>query len=141
MASFTPHLSMQSFELLNDISAMFLKPSQLLCATFPRLKRLEVCGGYVSNRGCEHLPLLRNLRDINLSHNKLGDRALASLARCPRLAWVNLSHTRVTDHGLVALAPLSRLRDLRLSSTRVSPAGVETLKALLPQMVSIEAGE
>lgn len=52
-------------------------------ASFEKLRRLELCGGYLTNAGLEVLTRLTNLRDLNLSHNNHVSDRRASQARGP----------------------------------------------------------
>ncbi len=72
-------------------------------------------------------PVAEHVVRLSLARCAITDRALAIVARLPRLTRLDLSSTPVTDVGIKSLAAHSALTELVLVRTRLSDAAVETL--------------
>jgi uncharacterized protein (TIGR02996 family) len=120
-----------------DLSATPLGSAGLreLLAACPlsRLRSLDLDGcGLADDAELGELSRLGELAFLNLGRNRLGEQALAGLARAdlPRLAELNLHDCAIPPAGLSALVPasfLSRLRVLVLRKNRVDVNGLRPL--------------
>eukprot|EP00058_Branchiostoma_floridae_P003833 XP_002589321.1 hypothetical protein BRAFLDRAFT_77774 [Branchiostoma floridae] len=74
----------------------------------------------------EQLPDLRNLKEIDLSHNYISDEAVFGLGSCQNLRKVNLSFNKLSDRGDF-LPPLPSLEEIDLSHNAISDEAVPGL--------------
>lgn len=84
----------------------------------------------------ESLPMLENL---NVSHTKVTDAAIARLpTQFPNLKVVSITGTAVTDAAVASLSLLENLEYVALSASRMTPAGAAALRAKFPKASIIE---
>ena len=95
-----------------------------------QLERLQLVGGFVSDRELAHLKGLTKLSNLSLSNNPVSDAGLAHLKGLTNLKSLQISGTKVTDAGLAHLKGLTKLSALTLGVTQVSDAGLAHLKGL-----------
>ncbi|XP_078664044.1 uncharacterized protein LOC144907112 [Branchiostoma floridae x Branchiostoma belcheri] len=92
-------------------------PLELLCCTNCNLISQNI------NALVGKLQIFPNLREIDLSHNKISDEAVPGLAEglgsCQKLKTVNLSHNKLSDRGDF-LPPLPNLEEIDLSHNAIS---------------------
>lgn len=105
------------------------------CASIARLSTLrELSIGHNSNiddNGIQRLIPLHNLEALRAEENpKIGDAALHSLARFPKLSALCLASTQIDDKGVPSFAKLHHLVDLHLDNTKVDDDGVKSLSNL-----------
>jgi hypothetical protein len=75
-------------------------------------------------------PIRERIAELDLSRTKVTDKALAELARMPRLVRLDLSRTAVSDRGLGALRGLANLAWLNLHGTQVGDAGLDAVAGM-----------
>jgi len=99
------------------------------------LTELGLFGAQVTDAGAMHLSKLSKLRRLELCGGGLSNTTCAVIGRCLRqLESLNLSNNdRVNDSGVSLLVNLTRLRVLNLTHSRISAAGVEHL-AKMPSL-------
>ena len=88
-----------------------------------------------SNRDLEDADLqalsdLPSLRELQLDHTNITDRATVYLAGCPRLRVLGFRQVQITDASLPNIAKLTQLRELDLWGTRVTSSGLSALTPL-----------
>lgn len=66
-----------------------------------------------------NLPVLPELREVDLSHTMITDSGLERLARQPRLVEVDVSFTHLTDAGIEKLLGIGRISRLGVSAGRL----------------------
>jgi uncharacterized protein (TIGR02996 family) len=114
-------------------AAQFLASGEAIFAVAPvRKVRFIDVGNHMTELVAS--PLLRHIRELDLSDNNLSDRGPILLARSPhadRLDTLDLSYNDVSSAGLRALADsptLGNLRSLRLNDNpRIDMAGISGL--------------
>jgi Ran GTPase-activating protein (RanGAP) involved in mRNA processing and transport len=82
-------------------------------------------------------PYWRQIRELNLSANKLGDRVGELLPFCTGLQSLNLCDNQIGAAGIEVLATsghLSRLTELYLSDSPITTAGAKALAAAFPNL-------
>jgi len=77
---------------------------------------------------------LSQLRELDLSGNRITDDGMAMIAGMPELESLVLTATEVTDAGLVHLQALKKLKNLSLGGTGVTPQGARALQSALPDL-------
>ncbi|MCA8943839.1 MAG: hypothetical protein KDB80_14850 [Planctomycetes bacterium] len=85
-------------------------------------------------RVAELAPLREQITELVLARTKITDRALATIAKMPRLTRLDLSQTEITDAGLQKLQKLPELRALNLFGTKVT----DRVKESLAEMPALE---
>lgn len=84
------------------------------------VESLVLSNSGINERNLSAIPFPRQLHTLDLSHNTLahGDLAPALRALNPKVEFLDLSHTRISEKALATLAslPLSSIRSLRLAS-------------------------
>jgi len=81
------------------------------------------------------LVAIPNLAYLNLSENKLGDGAMATIAQMTELRHLDLHNTGITDAGVTHLSSLKQLETINLSFTSIT----EACFASLDEMPSLRA--
>ena len=79
----------------------------------------------VGDAGLAAMPVLPELRVLNLYGTAVTDAGLHHLARHPKLVRLNLTLTAVTGRTIPATLP--RLRELLLGSARLAPGALERI--------------
>ncbi len=103
-----------------------------MLAKYKRVRRLDLEGAMVTDRGVKHLLGLPNLESLDLSETQITDEALATLGTLKQLRHLDLSLTTVTDEGLSHLTNLSNLESLRLNGTYATDEKLKALRSLMP---------
>ncbi len=99
-------------------------------AALPRLRRLILSPGELSDPEAPGLGLLVGLRELEIGLEGFDDRGASQLATLVKLERLDLGNTGISDEGLAALADLRALRVLELHHTRVTKHGLEHLEGL-----------
>ncbi len=73
------------------------------------------------------LPLMQDIRSLELTNTAVTDRTLQALARLPRLELLRLGQTDISSRGLTHLVSLKRLRRLSLLGTPITDQGLQQL--------------
>lgn len=73
---------------------------------------------------------LPSLRELQLDHTNITDRATIYLESCRRLRVLGLQQVKITDASLPYIAKLAQLRELDLWGTRVTSGGLSALTPL-----------
>jgi Leucine-rich repeat (LRR) protein len=95
------------------------------------LKRLDLSFTYVTDRGIELLPQLKDLEELTLDTAEfLTDAAMAHLRANKRLHKLVIRGVDITDVGLPYIAELTALKSLDLSHSMLNDVGLESLPAL-----------
>jgi hypothetical protein len=102
-------------------------------ATDSKLVRVEwvANAASVTDKEIELLkPLAANITELDLSHTKITDAAMAVIGTFPRLTKLSINGTAVSDTGIASLKGLVNLDFLSAHSTQVSDAALATLQSL-----------
>lgn len=102
-----------------------------LARLMPALKRLDLSGAVLSDKGLKPLAALKNLRTLVLPESTVAPihgTGLADLAPLTQLQDLTAANTAFTDEGLANLKMFPALKSLNLLGTRITGAGFETLK-------------
>lgn len=111
-------------EELERPESELLVPADLL-----RVEKL-VFGTDVIDQDLDGIQFVSNLKNVDLSFNDIGDKALIQLAKLPELTHLELDETNVSDAGMMKISQLSELSSLNVSGTSVSDAGLSHLSKL-----------
>jgi WD40 repeat protein len=109
-------------------SYRFVNRDLKLLQRFPHLRSLALTHTQITDVGLAELRGLRELSDLDLSANPIGNVALKWLEHLPALEKLNLDDTQVTDAGLDHIAAMKKLTTVYLRDTRVTAEGVRRLK-------------
>lgn len=91
--------------------------------------RLNLARTDTDDDALANLPLLENVRSLDLSFTKITDAGLAHLARAKNLERLTLIDVPITDAGLEHLYNLPALQSIDLHRTKVSqPARLRLIK-------------
>lgn len=120
---------------INGIGFVYLKNLKQL-----RTLDLNSCPK-ITDAGLEHLKMLTQLKEINLSETQITDAGLEHLKNMTVLECLYLRNTKVTDAGLKHLRGLNRLYWLDLHKTKVTNAGIKDLQKALPNLLNIQLSE
>lgn len=82
----------------------------------------------IKDEDLAHLSGLKNLENLNLNKNPIGDAGLAHLAGLARLKTLHLWKTNVTSAGLAHLSDMSQLRSLFLAGCAITDDGLRQLR-------------
>src|SRR5262249_31965452 len=94
---------------------------------------LELTHTKVTDAGMRSVARLPRLHHLNLTYTKVGDAGLKHLGNLDGLVEIDLYDTRVTDQGLRELYPLRRLRDGSVDrSSGGSSGGMTARRKALP---------
>jgi beta-lactamase regulating signal transducer with metallopeptidase domain len=99
-------------------------------ARFKTLRKLQIFGFDIDDRGIKELRGLENLEELDGVGSGLTDAGAANLAEVKSLKILDLSHSKITDAGLAELNRLRNLKSLDLSSTKIKGLGISELKDL-----------
>lgn len=99
-------------------------------ATLPKLRRLILSPGTLTDPEAAGLGLLVGLRELEIDLEGFDDRAARELATLVELERLDLGNTAISDAGLEHLAQMHRLRELELHHTRVTKHGLQHLAGL-----------
>jgi hypothetical protein len=92
---------------------------------------IDLQGLTITNEMLEHLKMVGQLTELNLSKSTISDEQLALINQRPTsgfLLVLDLSKTGITDAGLDKLNDLGWLQTLVLKDTKVTPTGVARFK-------------
>ncbi|KAI5587119.1 hypothetical protein BDE02_05G010400 [Populus trichocarpa] len=134
------YLSFVNSEFLNAVEDLDLNASLFL--PFKELENLDLSGnqlvGGLKNQGFQVLASgLRNLKQLDLSYNKLNDSVLSSLSGFSTLKFLDLSNNRFT--GSTGLNGLRKLETLYLDSTDFKESILIESLGALPSLKTLQA--
>eukprot|EP00736_Rhodelphis_marinus_P006341 Rmarinus@m.29668 len=121
-----------------DLFGAKISDSGLLhLAMLPNLRKLEVCGGLLTDVGMRTLGRMTTLTFLNITQNfRVTDLGVKYLARLKGLETLIVGHTRVSGAGLRFLVHhLPSLRWLGVSGCRISKSSMEKLQACRGQVM------
>ncbi len=99
-------------------------------ARFKSLKKLQIFGFDIDDRGIKELRGLENLEELDGVGSDLTDAGVAELAALTSLKKLDLHYSKITDAGLAELNRLTNLQSLDLSNTKIKGLGISELKDL-----------
>lgn len=99
---------------------------------FPSLETLILAKTNCSIDELSRLPVMPQLKMLDLSGNGLLDASCSPLARFTSLETLIMDDNPLTDECLTVLNQLRNLKALSLRSTQITSSGRETLQAALP---------
>lgn len=97
----------------------------------PTLKRLDLSGAILSDKGLKPLAQLKNLRTLILPESTVAPIrgvGLTALAPLTQLQDLTLANTAVNDEGLASLKVFPALKALNLLATPITGSGFESFK-------------
>jgi internalin A len=105
-------------------------------ALFPHLRKLELTSGWkpLDPKALASLEQLKELRELNLSRNKIGDDALDHIKQLPNLERLSLADTKITDAGLEKLKGLKKLQYFSCGRTAVTNDGIQAFARGFPRL-------
>lgn len=115
---------------------------RLICTlTFSNLKSLEVCGGGVTDVGVRYISRsMALLESLNLANNhRISDEAMPSICLLKNLKNLNLTHSRVTSEGILHLLNLRRLESLSVHECKINKSAITKLQQSIRSLKSIGA--
>lgn len=83
-----------------------------------------------TDRGITYLKNLPNLKQLDIAHAKLNDKAMLDLRQISRLESLYLPYSGITDEGFKHIAQLNNLRYLRSNSSSGSPLTDKSLYSI-----------
>jgi Leucine-rich repeat (LRR) protein len=111
--------------LENDASMLYLKD-------LSEIRRLNLSGSEITDKGLEQLKDLPQLQNLCLVGTTVTDPGLEHLRGLTQLQVLALDGTKVTDNVLEHLKELTQLKELGLYDTKVTDEGVKKLQQALP---------
>ncbi|MCA9077043.1 MAG: redoxin domain-containing protein [Planctomycetaceae bacterium] len=106
---------------------------------FSGLKKLELMGAQMTDRGIRHLESMTSLEVFLLQSPEISDVGLRSIGKMTSLEMLSLTRMKWTDAGLVHLANLKSLEEINLTHPGTPGRGFDTVMAL-PKLRYITAG-
>ncbi|TKJ41944.1 hypothetical protein CEE36_07770 [candidate division TA06 bacterium B3_TA06] len=100
-------------------------------ARLKNLKELGLSGEGVGDAELEYIANLENLRVLTLEGTSVTDSDLTYLKGLPNLRKLELSYCNLTDQGLKHIGTLEGLRELYLGGNQITDAGLDHLKGLI----------
>jgi hypothetical protein len=99
-----------------------------------QLKGLNLRDTQFTDAGLIHFTRLSKLKELDLGGTQVTDVGMVHLAGLSELKWLSLNETRVTNAGLVHLKGLTKLQVLTLFDTQATDTGVQELQRALPNL-------
>jgi hypothetical protein len=93
---------------------------------------ITVPNGKATDYGVRRLPLIKTLREVNVSGADVTDDSMKALAQLPELEELSLLDCSITDAGLKELEALPKLKSLVLCGTKVTDEGVAAFCVAMP---------
>jgi internalin A len=101
-------------------------------AQLQHLRKLDLSGTKITDRGMELLAPLENVTDLNCYYAEyLTEDGVGHLRNWKRLERLNLRGTKVTSKVFDSLAKLTSLRSLDIAFTQIEDEGFEQLSSLV----------
>lgn len=129
--------SLSTLKKLNRLTLARTPTSDEGLKTLKDVKQLRHLNVESTNVTAEGLKHLGKLESIWLGGDKIGDAAVAEVARCETLRFLSITHERtaVTDAGLRYLEDLPSLRSLQIYCRQVTPNGIAALQRKKPKLL------
>jgi hypothetical protein len=105
-----------------------------LAAVHEHVVHLDLARTRITDKALAAIARMPRLVHLDLRETAIGDAGLARLGELAGLRYLNLLGTKVGDRGLAALEALPALRAVYLWRSAVTEAGVEELRAKRPQI-------
>jgi hypothetical protein len=133
--------TINKFPVLNHIETLSMDENQLsgegmiFIKHSPKLTRFSVKKNLITLQGvkCITNAGTKNIMDLDLSENRIGDDAIKYLFRIQKLQDIDLSFTKVTESGVFQLKKMETLRYLTLKGIKISVDSAKKLQESIPK--------
>ncbi len=126
------HIALESLDFSrSNITAEVLRDLvAFIQEHFPNIKELNLSWNKIGAAGAAYLAGFTQLETLDLFGNEIGDAGAVYLAGLTRLKWLDLCENSLSDVGAIYLSGLTELETLDLAGNKIGAAGAACLTGL-----------